>query len=50
MKLLFYGILWLVIAPVQWCVSIINSAILKVWMWVIMKLIECRLRDEEKLF
>ena len=48
MKRLIYGVLFLIVAPLQWAVSMIDLGLSKVWQHVTIKLMEYRLKDNEK--
>ena len=40
--------LFVIIAPLQWVVSMIDLGLSKVWQHVTLKLMECRMKDNEQ--
>lgn len=48
MKRIIYIVLFLIIAPLQWVVSLIDQGLSAVWQHVTLKLLESRMKDNEK--
>lgn len=45
---IIYIVLFMIVAPLQWVVSMIDLGLSKVWQHVTIKLMEYRLKDNEK--
>lgn len=48
MRRIVYTMLFVIIAPLQWVVSMIDLGLSKVWQHVTLKLMECRMKDNEQ--
>lgn len=48
MRRIVYTMLFVIIAPLQWAVSMIDLGLSKVWQHITIKLMEYRLKDNEK--
>ena len=48
MRRIVYTMLFVIITPLQWAVSMIDLGLSKVWQHVMAKLLECMLKDNEK--
>ena len=48
MRRIVYTMLFVIIAPLQWVVSMIDLGLSKVWQHVTLKLMECRIKDNNE--
>lgn len=48
MRRIVYTMLFVIIAPLQWVVSMIDLGLSKIWQHVTLKLMECRMKDNEQ--
>lgn len=48
MKMIIYSLLFLIVAPLEWAITMIDLGVSKVYGHILMKLMECRLRDNEQ--
>lgn len=48
MKCFIYIVLFLIVAPLQWTVSMIGLGLTKVWEHITVKLMECRMKNNDK--
>lgn len=47
MKLVFYAILFVVVAPIRWLIMQIESVATKLYSHILIKLMECRLKVKQ---
>lgn len=48
MKMIIYSLLFIIVAPLYWAITMIDLGISKVYGHILMKLMECMLRDNEQ--
>ena len=48
MKTIIYAILFLVVAPFWWLITQIDNGLSKVYMHISIKLLECRMKSDDK--
>lgn len=48
MRLILYTLLYIVIAPLYWVVFEINSALTRLWSYILLEILKEKTRDEDK--